>query len=187
MNTIKTSHLFGSKRTAYHFEKQIIITWALLYTGFILAWQGVFPLWLLLFISPILIVRWMLAVHELFHLKTDTEVWWTTRFLAMSFTPLALGYREFRNIHLRHHEYMNTKQDAEFFQIKGGYISGFWNALTSPDQALFRWIGYLRNTHQTKTYLDSRFYMEMVFNNKKNKMLKVPRIYLLFNSIHIKK
>ena len=121
-------------------QRTILILTGLMYGHFALAAGQFLPFWTLLLTIPILMTRWMLAVHEIFHVCKPPQLDLVTRLLPMAFTPLALGFREFQNIHFRHHQYMCTPDDAEWFQIRGGYLSGFLNAVTSPDQALFRWV-----------------------------------------------
>src|SRR4051812_44244225 len=77
---------------------------------------GVVPPWTLVVVVPLLYVRLSLALHELLHARTANKVTWFHR-LAMIFdTPIGLGYREHRAIHLRHHRYATTPRDPELFQ-----------------------------------------------------------------------
>jgi fatty acid desaturase len=101
-----------------------------------------FPSWSLPVGIPILLVRWILLVHDLFHLRRTREVNWLIQLLPILTTPLALGYREYQEIHSGHHQLMATPSDPEYYQICGSPLKGFLNALTSPEQTFFRWIAH---------------------------------------------
>ena len=132
--------LFGTEEDARRLTRQQLLYYGLIYGHFGICLAGWLPYWTLLITLPILVIRWMLAVHELFHLRTEKDVDFITALLPLMLTPLSLGYREFLDIHRRHHQYMATPEDPEYFQIRGSKISGFLNALTAPEQAWFRWV-----------------------------------------------
>jgi fatty acid desaturase len=101
---------------------------------------GAIPAWLLLVAVPWLYIRLSLELHELLHVRRAHEVP-TFHRLAMVFdTPFGLGYREHRKIHLRHHRYGGGERDPERWQIEGGHLRAFANALTTPERSLVEWI-----------------------------------------------
>lgn len=110
------------------------------YANLLLAAAGVLPGWTLVITVPLLVPRWMIAVHELFHLRSDREVDLLTRLQLLLYTPLSLGYREMLANHRSHHRFMGTPQDAEFYQLRGSPLAGFANAFTAPEQMWFRWV-----------------------------------------------
>jgi len=119
---------------------QSLIYNGLIYVHFGIVLAGVLPPWTMLLSAPILVVRWMLALHELLHLRSEKEVDPITRLLPLMLTPLSLGYREFLDIHRRHHLFMATPQDSEYYQLRGSKLAGLLNAMTAPEQAWFRWL-----------------------------------------------
>jgi len=91
--------------------------------------------WVLALVVPLAYVRLSLALHELMHVRPASRVSWFHR-LAMIFdTPLGLGYREHRAIHLAHHRYAGTTRDPELFQIRGSHLRAFAFAMISPEHA----------------------------------------------------
>ena len=101
---------------------------------------GVIPPWALLIVVPWLYVRLSLGLHELLHVRDVRNVP-TFHRLAMVFdTPFGLGYREHRAIHLRHHRFGGSERDPERWQIEGGHLRAFANAMTTPERSLVGWI-----------------------------------------------
>jgi fatty acid desaturase len=99
------------------------------------------PAWILVLAVPWLYVRLSLGLHELLHVRDATKVPAFHR-LAMIFdTPFGLGFREHRAIHFGHHRYSAGERDPELWQIEGGHVRAFANALTTPERALVNWIG----------------------------------------------
>jgi fatty acid desaturase len=105
-----------------------------------LALAGAIPVLALVVAVPLVYVRLSLALHELMHVRTASRVPAFHR-LAMIFdTPLGLGYREHRAIHLAHHRYTATTRDPELYQIRGGHLRAFLCATFSPERHLVTWI-----------------------------------------------
>jgi hypothetical protein len=101
---------------------------------------GAMPAWILLIAVPWLYVRLSLALHELLHVRDARSVPAFHR-LAMVFdTPFGLGYREHRAIHFRHHRFGGDERDPERWQIEGGHLRAFANAMTTPERSLLEWI-----------------------------------------------
>lgn len=142
---------FNKDQDARRYTLITLVCYALLYGQFLLALAGAIPFWSMCLTAPVLIVRWMFAQHELFHLRTAREVDPLTRLLPLMLTPISLGYKEYLHIHYGHHRHMATEDDPEYFQLRGGKISGFLNALTAPEQAFVRWV--MRNPIDTELIL----------------------------------
>jgi fatty acid desaturase len=134
--------------TAFHSEEVdaprlshlILLCHSLLYLSFAVALAGILPFWTLLVLIPLLLVRWILFIHDLFHLRSAKGVNLVIRLLPILLTPLALGYREYHEIHHQHHRCMATPRDPEYYQICGSPLRGFFNAMLNPEQAYFRWL-----------------------------------------------
>jgi len=96
--------------------------------------------WVLALVVPLAYVRLSLALHELMHVRAASRVSWFHR-LAMIFdTPLGLGYREHRAIHLAHHRYAGSARDPELYQIRGTHLRAFAFAVISPELAALKWV-----------------------------------------------
>ncbi len=132
--------LFASDADARRLTRTSLVCVALIYADLLAATLGAVPPWTLAIIVTLLVPRWMIAVHELFHLRSEREVDPVTRLQVLLFTPLSLGYRENLANHRSHHRYMGTPSDAEFYQLRGSRLTGFANALTAPEQMWLRWV-----------------------------------------------
>jgi len=100
----------------------------------------VIPAWALVAAVPWLYMRLSLGLHELLHVRDAARVPAFHR-LAMIFdTPFGLGYREHRAIHIRHHRFGGDERDPERWQIEGGHLRAFANAMTTPERSLIEWI-----------------------------------------------
>ena len=132
--------LIAADADARHFTRVSLLALGLLYAHFLLTLPGWLPYWTFLCAAPVLVVRWMLSVHELFHLRTAARVDPVTRLLPLALSPFTLGYREMMDVHLRHHRLTATPEDSEYFQLRGPPWLGFVNALSAPEQAFCRWV-----------------------------------------------
>jgi hypothetical protein len=122
-----------------YLRRTVVLT-LMIYALLAAALAGLVPAWIFPLALPLLYVRLSLALHELMHVRTAARVSWFHR-LAMIFdTPLGLGYREHRAIHLRHHRHAATARDPELFQIEGGHARALACALISPEYAAWRWV-----------------------------------------------
>lgn len=132
--------LFNTDADAARLRRTGLLCYGLLYGHVFVCLVGWLPAWTLVLSSPILVVRWMIATHELFHLRAHDQVDPVTRLMPLLLTPLSLGYKEFLAIHRGHHQHMATPDDPEYFQLRGRPLTGFINALTAPEQAFLQWI-----------------------------------------------
>ena len=132
--------LFATDDDARRLKRAGLLYNAAAYAHLFAAVAGLLPAWSLLLTIPVLVPRWMIAVHELFHLRSRHEVNTVTRLLPFLFTFLSVGYRELLVNHRRHHRHMATPQDAEYFQLRGSRLTGLLNAFSAPEQIWFRWV-----------------------------------------------
>jgi fatty acid desaturase len=126
--------------------------WSLiaLYALLAAALAGVLPPWVLAVVVPPLYVRSALNVHELMHVRSERQVPWLHRLMMALESPLCLGYREHRDIHLRHHRHCATEDDPEFFQIRGGHLRAFGAAMISPE---WMFVDYVRDKGMSRVLL----------------------------------
>lgn len=111
-----------------------------LYAALGLALARLIPAWVLVPLVPFVYLRLALALHELLHVCSADQV---PRFhqLTMIFeSPMCLGYREHRAIHFAHHRFASTDRDPEQYQIVGGPLRAFANALISPERGFVHWV-----------------------------------------------
>lgn len=132
--------LFGDDDDARRFTTATLFYNAAAYVHLLCATWGLLPAWTLALSIPILVPRWMIAMHELFHLRSDREVDPVTRLMPFLFTVLSIGYRESLANHRSHHRHMATPADAEYYQLRGNKLAGFANAMTAPEQMWVRWV-----------------------------------------------
>jgi fatty acid desaturase len=103
------------------------------------AMAGLAPVWLLFLLVPPLYVRTALCAHELMHVCPAGRVSFAHRLMMILDTPVGLGYREHRDIHMRHHRSPATERDPEFFQIRGGHLRALASSMVSPEWAFARY------------------------------------------------
>jgi len=133
------AHAYGDEADARALTHEAHLCNALAYIHLAAAALDAVPAWTLALSIPILVPRWMIAVHELFHLRSEREVDPLMRLLPFLFTPLSLGYRELLSDHRGHHLHMATSADPEMYQLRGPPLQGLFNAFTAPEQMWFRW------------------------------------------------
>jgi fatty acid desaturase len=112
-----------------------------MYVLLALAVMKVVPPWPLLVLIPPLYVRSALNAHELMHVRSERQVPWLHRLMMVLESPVCLGYREHRDIHLRHHRHCASEADPEFFQIRGGHARALAAAMLSPE---WMFVDYVR-------------------------------------------
>jgi fatty acid desaturase len=127
-------------------RSHLLLMYALLAAS-LLGWA---PVWLLVVFVPPLYVRCALSAHELMHACKATQVSLLHRLMMVLETPVCLGYREHRDIHMRHHRDPGTERDPEFFQIRGGHVRAALSAMVSPEWSLWR---YLRERGASREFL----------------------------------
>ncbi len=127
---------FRNELDARSYVRRTFVLTISLYAVLAAALWGPLPWWTLLVAVPWLYVRLALALHELLHARAPDDVPAFHR-LAMIFdTPLGLGFREHREIHLDHHRYGVDRRDPERAQIEGSHLRALLMALSTPERAL---------------------------------------------------
>jgi fatty acid desaturase len=112
----------------------------LLYGHFALAIAGYLPLWTFCIAAPMYVSRWMIGLHEFLHVVKPEDANLFIRLQLLLVTPFSLGYREIREIHLRHHAYAVTERDPDLYLFRGGMITSFLYAVASPEISVYHWI-----------------------------------------------
>jgi fatty acid desaturase len=113
---------------------------ALIYLHFGLAFFGYLPFWSFCIAAFIYVPRWMIALHEAEHCFTPKTINPITKLNLLSLTPFQLGYREMRDIHLRHHAHPMCDKDPEYYHERGSWLAGYINAILSPELSVYFWI-----------------------------------------------
>jgi len=88
---------------------------------FELAWY-----WVTLLIGAPL-ARWAISVHELFHIPEPHPLW--VRALPITFSPINVGWKEYKAEHLGHHKQTANENDPEWWRIGGGRLRSFVGCL----------------------------------------------------------
>ncbi len=99
--------------------------------------------WILFVIIAVTLPRWIINVHELFHIKSNEEINGIIKCLGISPIPLSaftLSYQEFQHIHLGHHRNPATENDPDAYHIRGNFFLVALNCFTSPEQNFIRWV-----------------------------------------------
>lgn len=89
---------------------------------------------------PLVYVRLALSLHETFHRHRPEQLGIWLRLAALLETPLALGYREHRVLHLLHHRYCGAAGDPERPLIDNPAALAFLHALVVPERSFVRWV-----------------------------------------------
>jgi len=141
MSPIKISAFYGMDgREKTAIARNYILFEILIYIHFTLASFEYLPMWSFVIAVFIYIPRWMISLHEAQHFYSPKTINLITRYNLLTLTPFQLGYREMRDIHMRHHAYTATPQDPEYYHIRGSWISGYLNVMFSPEQSVYFWI-----------------------------------------------
>lgn len=117
------------------------MAWSLvLYLLLAAALAGWMPVWWLVPAVPLVYVRLSLALHETLHRRRAAQVGPWLRLGAILETPLALGYREHRALHLRHHRFNGAPGDPERALIVNPALIAFGYAMAVPERAAWQWV-----------------------------------------------
>ena len=100
---------------------------------------GTLPLWALPALIPLVYVRLALALHEMMHRCHPAGLPVFFRLAIVLETPWALGYREHRLLHLRHHRFNAGPGDPELRLIAAPALQAFWLACTVPERSTLAW------------------------------------------------
>lgn len=130
----------AGERDAIEYQLKVVVFTLVLFSCFAAFASGLLPLWMMVFFVTVMLTRWMIAFHELLHLRKAEELDLVTRLFPLPFSPINLGYREYREIHIGHHRHVATTQDPDAFHILGGHLKAFVGAMTQHEQATVRYI-----------------------------------------------
>jgi hypothetical protein len=75
--------LFNTDEDARRLQRNGILCYVLLYGHFLACLGALLPAWTLVLTAPVLVVRWMIATHELFHLRRHDQVDPLTRLMPL--------------------------------------------------------------------------------------------------------
>ena len=89
---------------------------------------------------PLVYVRLALSLHETLHRYRPDQLGVWLRLAAVLDTPLALGYREHRILHLLHHRYSGAAGDPERPLIDNPAALAFLHALVVPERSFLQWV-----------------------------------------------
>ena len=96
------------------------------------------PWWMLAITINIALVRWLLLMHELFHIQSHADAHPLIRLLLVPFSPVNIGYAEYRQLHMGHHRHAATADDPDAFHIRGGHLRSLLGALFFPEVSTFK-------------------------------------------------
>ncbi len=130
----------ASPTDARQYQLKVTLYTVLLFGCYAAYASGAINLWWMVGLSSVLVTRWMIAFHELIHLRDADELDLLTRLLPIPFAPFNIGYREYRNIHAGHHQYTASEQDPDAFHIMGGHLAALFGTVTLHEQQLVRYV-----------------------------------------------
>lgn len=121
-------------------EYEVILYLSLTYLHFALYTFDFVPYWSFILFAPMYIARWMINLHDLMHLLKPSDVNWLIRLHPVVLTPFSLGYKEIRDIHMRHHAYTITDNDPDLYHIKGNFFTSFIKVTLSPEISAYHYV-----------------------------------------------
>lgn len=137
---VELSDLQAGDSDALEYQIKVIFFTMGLYGCFAAYSLGAVDLFSMTALTSVLVTRWMIAFHELLHLRSAEQLDLFTRLLPIPFAPLNIGYREYRLLHAGHHSYTDTADDPDAFHILGGHLKALLGAVTLHEHQLYRYI-----------------------------------------------
>lgn len=113
---------------------------SLVYIHFGICLAGFLPLWTFCVGAPMYVSRWMIGLHETLHIVRWEDTPLLIRLHLLIVTPISLGFKEIRDIHMRHHAYTLTEEDPDLYHIRASFVGGFVKATLSPEISAYHWI-----------------------------------------------
>ncbi len=156
---------YSRARDRYFYSATAVFWNVLPFACLELARRGWLPYWFVAALTFWAMTHWMQAIHELFHVQHEQRIDWFNRFMPMVMTPLSLGFKQYQAIHFTHHTDVCSPRDMEYYQLRGSKLNGFLNALTSPDQALFRWLQRYWNDPHKAQYIEADLVSNLLVNS----------------------
>ncbi len=92
------------------------------------------PAWAIFLVNIPLTIRIVGMNHELFH-EPPSKLGGNLllRLNLHVYTPLTIGFDEYRELHLRHHAYDNSDRDPDFRMIRDGKHNALWRLALAPE------------------------------------------------------
>jgi len=134
------SKQYYNQTDAKQFETEALLTNSVLLAALALYSLNVLPLFALVLIVSVCITRWMICIHELFHITKGKKLRPFVRLLLIPFTPLNIGYDEYQSTHMGHHRYNAGHEDPEAYHIRKSHIISLLISMTYPEQSFFRYL-----------------------------------------------
>ena len=134
------SSLYTTSNDAYRYYLESILELFLIFLFFLLYVIDMIPFWLLFIVLVIAYPRYVIMLHELFHIRSADSLSFFYRLLPIPLTPFNVGYREYVQIHQAHHKGPASKHDRDAFQIRGNRFKSFFGALFSPEIHFYQWL-----------------------------------------------
>lgn len=125
--------LYYTPEDGRRFGREVLVVNAVLVGLFLIQPFYPLPWWALMITINIALVRWLLLMHELFHIQSHADAHPLIRLLLVPFSPVNIGYAEYRQLHMEHHRHAVTEDDPDAFHIRGGRFRSLLGALFFPE------------------------------------------------------
>lgn len=132
--------LYTTQDDAHRYYRESVIELVIIFIGFLAYHLAIIPFWFMAVLLIIAYPRYIIMLHELFHIRKAEAFGFFYRILPVPVTPFTVGYREYVLIHNAHHKGPASEHDLDAFQIRGNRLKSFLGALFSPEIHFFRWI-----------------------------------------------
>lgn len=131
---------YADAKDAKEYHLKLFLFTFVIYGCFVAYANQWMSLTLMALITSVCVTRWLIAFHELFHLREAGALDFITRLQPIPFSPLNLGYHEYREIHRYHHIHAASEQDPDAFHIRGGFFKALLGSVTVHEQSTIRYI-----------------------------------------------
>lgn len=145
-----------------------------IYGALALFMAGVITWWALVVLLAFCYPRGALLTHELMHTRRPEQVHALLRWMMLFDTPFGLGFREYQNIHMRHHRHALSERDPELFQISGPPWRALLAAFASSELSLLHW---LRNQKASRSLIREGLLRACFFGAL---LMAAPRRFLVY-------
>jgi len=125
---------------AKRFSHEVLFTNLVILSCFIVGLTLDVTWWLIALLLNIALVRWMLAIHEIFHIQKYEQVNVLVRLFLIPFSPINVGYTEYRHLHMGHHKFTAQENDPDAFHIRGGHVRSFIGAFFFPEGSTIKYL-----------------------------------------------
>ncbi len=142
------SEYHAGDRDAFEYQVKVILFTISLYGCYAAFALGAINVWWMAGLSTVMVTRWMIAFHELLHLRKAEDLDLLTRLIPLPFSPFNIGYREYQEIHAGHHRYAATIEDPDAFHIQGGHLKALIGTLTLQERQIIRYVSTHGMSHE---------------------------------------